>query len=140
MTTKDYLSQIGRLNRMINNKLIEIQQLWVMVANVSAVSNEEKVQSTPNFDKMGATFAKIEEMEEKLDSLIDDFIDRKNHIIAQIDGIDNELSYVILFSRYIERKSLEKIATELNYSYKSINRYHGAALKEFEEKYGKEYI
>lgn len=140
MTTKDYLSQIGRLNRMINNKLIEIQQLRVMAANVSAVSNEEKVQSTPNFDKMGATFVKIEEMEEKLDSLIDDFIDRKNHIIAQIDGIDNELSYVILFSRYIERKSLEKIATELNYSYKSINRYHGAALKEFEEKYGKEYI
>ena len=140
MTTKDYLSQIGRLNRMINNKLIEIQQLRVMATNVSAVSNEEKVQSTPNFDKMGATFAKIEEMEEKLDSLIDDFIDRKNHIIAQIDGIDNELSYVILFSRYIERKSLEKIATELNYSYKSINRYHGAALKEFEEKYGKEYI
>ena len=140
MTTKDYLSQIGRLNRMINNKLIEIQQLRVMAANVSAVSNEEKVQSTPNFDKMGATFAKIEEMEEKLDSLIDDFIDRKNHIIAQIDGIDNELSYAILFSRYIERKSLEKIATELNYSYKSINRYHGAALKEFEEKYGKEYI
>ena len=140
MTTKDYLSQIGRLNRMINNKLIEIQQLRVMATNVSAVSNEEKVQSTPNFDKMGATFAKIEEMEEKLDSLIDDFIDKKNHIIAQIDGIDNELSYVILFSRYIERKSLEKIATELNYSYKSINRYHGAALKEFEEKYGKEYI
>ena len=140
MTTKDYLSQIGRLNRMINNKLIEIQQLRVMAANVSAVSNEEKVQSTPNFDKMGTTFAKIEEMEEKLDSLIDDFIDRKNHIIAQIDGIDNELSYVILFSRSIERKSLEKIATELNYSYKSINRYHGAALKEFEEKYGKEYI
>ena len=140
MTTKDYLSQIGRLNRMINNKLIEIQQLRVMAANVSAVSNEEKVQSTPNFDKMGATFAKIEEMEEKLDSLIDDFIDKKNHIIAQIDGIDNELSYVILFSRDIERKSLEKIATELNYSYKSINRYHGAALKEFEEKYGKEYI
>ena len=140
MTTKDYLSQIGRLNRMINNKLIEIQQLRVMAANVSAVSNEEKVQSTPNFDKMGATFAKIEEMEEKLDSLIDDFIDRKNHIIAQIDGIDNELSYAILFSRYIERKSLEKIATELNYSYKSINRYHGAALKEFEKKYGKEYI
>ena len=140
MTTKDYLSQIGRLNRMINNKLIEIQQLRVMAANVSAVSNEEKVQSTPNFDKMGSTFVKIEEMEEKLDSLIDDFIDRKNHIIAQIDGIDNELSYAILFSRYIERKSLEKIATELNYSYKSINRYHGAALKEFEEKYGKEYI
>ena len=140
MTTKDYLSQIGRLNRMINNKLIEIQQLRVMAANVSAVSNEEKVQSTPNFDKMGATFAKIEEMEEKLDSLIDDFIDRKNHIIAQIDGIDNELGDVILVSRYIERKSLEKIATELNYSYKSINRYHGAALKEFEEKYGKEYI
>ena len=140
MTTKDYLSQIGRLNRMINNKLIEIQQLRVMAANVSAVSNEEKVQSTPNFDKMGATFAKIEEMEEKLDSLIDDKKKKKNHIIAQIDGIDNELSYVILFSRYIERKRLEKIATELNYSYKSINRYHGAALKEFEEKYGKEYI
>ena len=27
MTTKDYLNQISRLNRMINNKLVELAQL-----------------------------------------------------------------------------------------------------------------
>lgn len=140
MTTKDYLNQIGRLNRMINNKLVEIQQLRIMSANISAINTEEKVISSPNYDKMGTAFVKLEEMEEKLDLMIDDFVEKKNHIISQIDGMENELSYVILFSKYIERKSLEKIATELNYSYKSINRYHGTALKEFERKYGEEYL
>ena len=139
MTTKEYLCQISRLDRMINNKLSEISQLRELAMSVSAVKNEERVQTTPNFDKIGTVYCKIEAMEEKLDKLIDEFVDKKNLIISQIDKIENETYYEILFERYIEKKTFEKIADEMTYSWRQVIRLHGRALQEFEKKYGNTY-
>ncbi len=69
MTTKEYLGQISRLNRMINNKLIELAQLKELACSISAVSNEERVMTTPNFDKIGTKQAKIDEIERKIKEL-----------------------------------------------------------------------
>lgn len=139
MDTKQYLNQISRLDRMIQNKLAEISQLRELAMSISAVKNEERVQTTPNFDKIGTAYCKIEEMEEKLDKLIDEYVDKKNLIISQIDKIENETYYEILFARYIEKKTFEKIADELTYSWRQIIRLHGRALQEFEKKYGNTY-
>ena len=139
MDTKQYLQQISRLDRMINNKLAEISQLRELAMSVSAVKNEERVQTKPKFDKIGTAYCKIEEMEEKLDKLIDEFVDKKNLIISQIDKIENETYYEILFARYIEKKTFEKIADELTYSWRQVIRIHGRALQEFEKKYGNTY-
>ena len=139
MDTKQYLQQISRLDRMIQNKLAEISQLRELAMSVSAITNEERVQTTPNFDKIGTAYCKIEEMEEKLDKLIDEYVDKKNLIISQIDKIDNEAYYEILFARYIEKKTFEKIADEMAYSWRQIIRLHGGALQEFEKKYGNTY-
>ena len=140
MDTKQYLQQISRLDRMIQNKLAEISQLRELAMSVSAVKNEERVQNTPNFDKIGTAYCKIEEMEEKLDKLIDEFVDKKNLIISQIDKIENETYYEILFARYIEKKTFEKIADEMNYSFRNTTRLHGLALREFERKFGEKYL
>ena len=139
MDTKQCLNQISRLDRMIQNKLAEISQLRELAMSVSAVKNEERVQTTPNFDKIGTAYCKIEEMEEKLDKLIDEYVDKKNLIISQIDGIENETYYEILFARYIEKKTFEKIADEMTYSFRNVTRIHGRALQEFEKKYGNLY-
>ena len=137
MTTKDYLNQISRLNRMINNKLTEIAQLRELSCSISAVKNEERVLSSSDPDKIGTTYA---EMERNLDKMIDEYTDKKNTIIGQIDSIEDEDYYNVLFSRYIEKKTFEVIATEMNFSYRNVTRLHGRALKVFEEKYGNSYL
>lgn len=140
MTTKDYLNQISRLNRMINNKLTEITQLRELSYSISAIGSEEKVMSSSDPDKIGSTYAKIDEMEHNLDNMIDEYIEKKDLIIWQIDSMENEDYYNILFSRYIEKKTFEVIATEMKYSWRQIIRLHGKALKAFEEKYGNTYL
>ena len=140
MKTKDYLSQVSRLNKMINNKLSEISQLRELSVSISAIGNDEKVQTSPNFDKIGTTVAKIDEMENNLDKMIDEYLVKRERIIAQIDTMAEESVYQILFSRYIEKKTFEKIATEMEYSWRQIVRLHGKALQQFEKKYGEEYL
>lgn len=140
MTTKEYLGQISRLNRMINNKLTEIAQLKDMVASISAPQSGERVQTTPNFDKIGTKYAKIDEMERKIDGMVDELVDKKEKIIQQIDSMEDENAYNILFARYIEKKTFEVIATEMKYSWRQVVRLHGTALKQFEKKYGEGYL
>jgi DNA-directed RNA polymerase specialized sigma subunit len=140
MTTKEYLGQISRLNRMINNKLTEIAQLKDMVVSISAPQSGDRVQTTPNFDKIGTKYAKIDEMERKIDGMVDELVDKKEKIIQQIDSMEDENTYNILFARYIEKKTFEVIATEMKYSWRQVVRLHGTALKQFEKKYGEEYL
>lgn len=140
MTTKEYLGQISRLNRMINNKLTEIAQLKDMAVSISAPQSGERVQTTPNFDKIGTKYAKIDEMERKIDGMVDELVDKKEKIIQQIDSMEDENTYNILFARYIEKKTFEVIATEMKYSWRQVIRLHGTALKQFEKKYGEGYL
>lgn len=140
MTTKEYLGQISRLNRMINNKLTEIAQLKDMAVSISATQSGERVQTTPNFDKIGTKYAKIDEMERKIDGMVDELVDKKEKIIQQIDSMEDENTYNILLARYIEKKTFEVIATEMKYSWRQVVRLHGTALKQFEKKYGEGYL
>ena len=139
METKEYLQQIGRYDRLINNKLVELAQYRSMACSVSAVKNDEKVQSSPSHDTMDKIVSKIEQMENEIDMLVDRYIDNKRIIISQIDSMSDEMTYQILFSRYVEQKTFEKMALEMNYCYKQIIRRHGKALQEFEQKWGNTY-
>lgn len=139
METKEYLQQIGRYDRLINNKLVELAQYRSMACSVSAVKNDERVQSSPSYDTMDKIVSKIEQMENEIDTLVDRYIDNKRIIISQIDGMSDEMTYQILFSRYVEQKTFEKMAIEMNYCYKQIIRRHGKALQEFEQKWGNIY-
>lgn len=125
---------------MINNKLSELAELKELSKSISALTNKERVQTSMERDKIGNTLSKIDEMEREIDKMIDSYSDKRTHIIGQIDSMEDENSYDILFSRYIEKKTFEKMADTKNYSFRQIIRLHGIALKQFEEKYGNEYM
>lgn len=140
MTTKQYLNQIDRINRMINNKLAEIYQLKTMVCSISVSANEDKVQSSSDKDKLGSAVAKIVDLENEINKAIDIYVDKKERIVSQIDSIKDIMEYQVLFSRYIEYKTFEQIAEDNDYSVRQILRIHGNALVEFEKKFGQEYL
>lgn len=140
MNTKQYLNQIARINRMINNKLAEIYQLKTMVCSISVSANEDKVQSSSDKDKLGSAVAKIVDLENEINKAIDIYVDKKERIVSQIDSIKDIMEYQVLFSRYIEHKTFEQIAEDNDYSVRQILRIHGNALVEFEKKFGQEYL
>ena len=140
MTTKDYLNQISYYNKIIDNKLIEITQYKELSYSISAVVNEERVMSSPDLDKTGCGYVRLEQMEESLDKLIDKYIDVKNKIIEQIEQINNEDYYTVLFLRYVRKFTFEKIANETGWCWRQVHRIHAKALQAFEDKCGSEYL
>lgn len=133
MTTKDYLNQINRLNMLINNKLLEISQFKELSCSISAVKNDEKVMTTPNQDPIGTSIARLDEMERKLDDMIDDYIALKEKIKQQINKLPKEKHKIILYEKYIKFKSISEISKKMDMTDRGCKKAHKKALEEFEK-------
>ena len=133
MDTKQYLSQIERLEKMIQNKLSEIYQLKTMACSVTVSNDSERVQTSSDKDRLGSTVAKIVDLEKETDRLVDRFVDLKKEIMSIISMIKSERHREILFKKYLEQKSLYEIAEELGMTDRGCKKAHKRALEEFEK-------
>lgn len=140
MDTKQYLSQIERYDKMIQNKLSEIYQLKTMICGITVSNDGERVQASGNKDRLGTTVAKIVDLEKETDMMIKDFVEKRKRIISQIDNIDNVDYYNVLSLRYVSRCTFDEISSKTNWSLRKVFSMHGNALKVFENLYGSEYL
>lgn len=136
MTTKCYLSQVERLEKMIQNKLGEIHLLKIMACNVTVSNGNERVQTSGDKDKIGSVVSKIIDMENEVVSMID----KRCNIVLQIESIQNTDLYDVLAKRYILGKSNKEIAIERKESDRHITRLFEMAHEEFERNYGEKYM
>ena len=140
MTTKQYLSQIGRYERMIDDKLTELYRLRQIASSISISVSDDKIMSSGSQDKMGDAVAKIVDLEKSVGDTITKYTETRQKIIMQIDNMPDINVYSVLFNRYVANKSFEKIADSIGYSVRQTIRIHGIALQEFEKIYGSEYL
>ena len=135
MKAKDYLNQIKFLEIKINNKISERNELWSLATKVTPTISESKTSGGTFGDKISNIVSKIVEYDEDINAQIDNFLNTKNKIIAQIDGVIDRRYYSLLYKRYIEYKDFAVIAREMEYEYDSVIKLHGQALKAFENQY-----
>lgn len=136
MKAKEYLQQLQRLDTVINQKIKEVDDLRLKSRSVGSIDySKERVQTSPSGDApFVKPICKIIDLEAEINAEIDKFVDEKHKIINQIQGLKNSDYISLLFKRYVEFKSLERICVEMNFSYDYIKHLHGYALKEFEDK------
>ncbi len=137
MKAKEYLQQLQRLDIIINQKIKEIQNLRLKSQSTGDIDySEERVQLSFSGN---APFVKLIEeiidLEAKINTEINTFVEEKHKIINRIQGLKNSDYIALLFKRYVEFKKFETIAIEMNFTYQYILNMHGYALKEFETTY-----
>lgn len=132
MTAKEYLTQVVRADRMIDNKLHEIQELRRMSVTITSVLKDDVVSGGGGSgDKVGVMVSKIIDMENELDREIDKLVDLKREVMSVIDQLETT-KCEILYKRYLQNKTWEKIAVETGYSYVWVCKLHGRALQDVE--------
>ncbi len=136
MTTKEYLSQISRYNRMIANKLQEISQLKMIAYSISPQNVGEKVQNSYKADKISGIVTEIADKEKVLNT----FLKKRTEIVNQIESISDINCYDILTNRYVLEKSIKVISVERGMAEKYLISMQKNALKIFEKKYGEIYL
>lgn len=131
MWAKKYLQEIQRLEELLNQRLEELSSLKTMYG-LRGCNLSEKVQTSTKGDTLESSVIKCVELQDKVNTMIDEFVDKKHHIISQIQSLTDTRCIKILYMRYIRYMSFESMAVELHYSYDHVTRLHKKALIDFE--------
>lgn len=133
MIAKEYLSQAICLDKMIDNKLEQLDSLKSLSMKVTSTLTHDKVSGGNHVkSSMENAIVKVMDLEDEINDTIDMLVDLKREIIETIHQV-NDLNYQLLLEmRYISGKSWEDVALALNYNSRSVFKVHGKALKEIE--------
>lgn len=134
MTANEYLSSVNRLNGMIKEKLDEVHMLKSKATSTTISYGKDRVQCSCQYDKNADIIAQIIDTDRDIDCLIDILVDTKRNIRYICKQMDS-MQAVIIEKKYIEGKSLPKIAKEYGIKVGKVKYIHKKAVKSFEEIY-----
>lgn len=128
MRSREYLEQVEKIDKLIQNKKYEKEQ-WLSIAEGTSVSSDgDRVQSSGQPHKMENAVVNAATLDEEIQRLEK----RKQSIIYTIEQLKPK-AYDILHKKYIQYMSLEEIAEIYSYSYSAIKNKHREALKQLQE-------
>ena len=130
---KEYLEQIKWYDVLIDSKLEELATLNSVVKRITPVMNTTGGGASGNQDRLGDTIAKIVDLQEEINRDVDMFVDMKREAARLLKKIAQAEYFQVLHKRYVLYESFEKIATEMNYTYRGVCYVHGRALQAFDK-------
>ena len=84
---KEYLGQIKKINKVIENKNQEKEQWLLIASGTKALTNEDRVQTTPRQDKLAEATIKMTIIEEEIKQSLDLLIRTKMEVIKTIEKL-----------------------------------------------------
>ena len=132
MTAKEWLDRGWKINTESQSIQREKERTFAAATNAVAGADGEKVQTSQrNTSEM--KFINYVSYSEKLENHKRNLIAVKDEIFEAIIKVPDTILRTLLFQRYIEFRTWEEIAEEMDYSREWITkRLHPKALKEFE--------
>ncbi len=132
MKAKEFLGQLKKLDKLIQNKLIEKNQ-WKMIATgTTAQMGGERVQSSGSQQKMADAVGRYVDIEKDIDKVIDKLIDTKQDVINVIEQLD-AAEYDLLHMVYVQYLTLYEVADIYDKSYSWVTTTHGRGLKHVQD-------
>lgn len=128
MRAKEYLRQLEKLDRMIENKLIERQRWRDLSTDTTAAIRGERVQSSGDLQRMETAIVSMIDLEKEIDDCIDRLVDTRRDVISVIEQL-NATEYDLLHKIYVQHIPLYDVATNSDKSYSWTTTVHGRALK-----------
>lgn len=125
MTAKQYLNRVRRIDKEISALLRLVQQTRESLESITQNYDSDGSQGTKNPHK----FDRLVELESMVDQKIDEQIALKAEILETITELEDRLQRLALMEYYLEMKTWEQVAVDLNYSWRQIMNIHGFALQ-----------
>lgn len=131
MEAKEYLMQLHNIDKNIKaleNEILELNTL----AEGGAITYEERVQTSGR----GSTefiVCKIADKKSEIYDILNKKVELIGEISTKISLLNDNSMEALLRKRYIESRSWERIAVDMNYSIRRVYQLHGNALVEFDK-------
>ena len=87
MKAQEFLKQIKKLDKLIENKLAEVQR-WKEIANNTTVNmSGERVQSSGSHDTVANAICTYMDLEREIKQCVDELIDKRKDILNVIEQL-----------------------------------------------------
>jgi hypothetical protein len=123
-----YLKRYINLDREIDRKLEAVSLLRSKLTRIIQVYSTEPRGGGTIYGKTEGILAKIVDLENEIDADIDRLMTVRDSIRMVIESVEEDRERLLLQYRYLDGKTFEKIAVEMNYSWRQIHRLHSKAL------------
>jgi DNA-directed RNA polymerase specialized sigma subunit len=132
MNAKAFLRNVEKLDKLIANKMVEIQQWKDVAENTTANMTGDRVQSSHNPHKIADAIGRYVDLEMELRADIENLIASKKDVIAVIEQLE-ATEYDILHKIYIQHLSLWDVADACERTYSWVTTIHGQAVKHVQQ-------
>ncbi|MEG1967226.1 MAG: hypothetical protein RR142_06090 [Clostridia bacterium] len=132
MTAKEWLMRAWRIDNEIAALEHARQRAYERCTSITSRPKDDVVQS--GGADADAPLVTLVELECEIDRHIDLLVATKTEILTVIGKVDNSVFRTLLIERYLNFKTWERIAVDMNYSYRQIIYIHGSALLALAEK------
>ena len=129
MNAKEYLSRARLLDRQIDSKIQQIEELNRLTTNCTATLTGIPGAPRRGGSVMADAVDRIVDLEREINRDIDRLVDLKREIMAAIRSVDNSKYRLVLEKRYLCYRTWEQIAADTGYNVRYLYRIHGEALK-----------
>lgn len=129
MTAKQFLSRGRWIEREITSLIRTRDETRDRLTHITQNYDGDGAQTTKDPHK----FDSLVELEDKIDELIDRLYATKTEILGVIDKLEDRREFLALKVYYIDMKTWEEVAVEMNYTWRQTMRIRKAALLHVEE-------
>lgn len=128
MDAKQFLNQLKKLDKMIENKIAEKARWKTMATKTTAQISGERIQSSGSKQKMADAVGSYLDIEREIDEQVDKLYDTRQEVISVIEKL-NTTEYDLLHKVYVQYLSLYDLADMYGKTYSWATTVHGRALK-----------
>ena len=134
MDAREYLGQIHTLEIKIRQKQMQLEEMRQAAIGGKSVSDfKERVQTSISGNITGDTIDRYVDLEREIEKDIIAYQQKKNEIIDTIHQLNNPRQIKVLYAKWVDRDSLEKIATDEHYSFFYVRKLYTKGMKEIQE-------
>lgn len=128
MTPKEYLQQYRDAVRRAAAAQDHLDELRSMATRITPNYSSEGGGTHQTGDKLGAAVARILDAESRVSDELEMLEATEREVVKTINGVQDGTLNTLLYERYINGKTWEQIAVQMNYTYRRVTQLHGKAL------------
>ena len=125
---RTYLEQAYRIDQRINSKIEQVASLHNLATKANSTLTDMPGSPNRNIHRMEDIIVKIVDLENDINQDIDMLVDLKTEIMQVIKKVDDLELQTLLEQRYLNFRTWEQIAVDMNYGIDNIFKLHKKAL------------
>lgn len=126
---KDYLKSYKKTRNCLNALELQLIQIKIDICNVKASQGDGMPRAKGETNDLSRYMEQVANLEERINDKRIELMDKQSKITEAINSLDDDDECTIMTEKYLNGKTWEQVAEDNSYSWRTVHRIHGRALK-----------